>query len=357
MRPVRAHVEAGEGSAPRPSRRDADRDERERHEPRRARAELGEAMCEHEWPPHLSRDVHSSVPPAARSSALPRSPHEELLADLGPTDHGHRVLLDGRERERGAADHDAFGFASGCRGCRRPRRRAGTTGSLRASGRPGCPGGCAGPASASLRPGPPRGARSAAGVSARVTVVLVTGLLSFISTVWPAARTVTSCRITLAIFSLGAGSLGHAHEHVHAAVRQEEAALAHGLVELDRDAALALGDQHGHDAALAGQLREPACLRSAARPRRWSPGPRDLRRPRGSGCAPGRHRSLGPGHELHVLAGDRFGEDMLAAATTICSYWSSSGPGDLTDNAVDERSSPADRERGAHAESAGIADA
>src|SRR5262245_21210447 len=46
------------------------------------------------------------------------------------------------------------------------------------------------------------------GVSAMVTVVLVTGLLSFISTVWPAASTVTSCRITLAIFSFAPGDLG-----------------------------------------------------------------------------------------------------------------------------------------------------
>src|SRR5262249_45690438 len=40
-----------------------------------------------------------------------------------------------------------------------------------------------------------------AGVGDGVTVVFVTGLLSLSPTVWPAASTVTSCRITLAIFS------------------------------------------------------------------------------------------------------------------------------------------------------------
>src|SRR5215470_2101311 len=46
------------------------------------------------------------------------------------------------------------------------------------------------------------------GVRERVTVVFVIGLLSFISTVCPAARTVTSWRMTLAIFSFDPTAFG-----------------------------------------------------------------------------------------------------------------------------------------------------
>src|SRR5262249_11938265 len=140
---------------------------------------------------------------------------------------------------------------------------------------------------------------------------------------------------------------GHADEHVHAAVRKEKAAFPHGLVELDRDAPLALGDEHRHDASLAGKPGSQLAL--------------DQRLAREDGAADGTalgvlngpdrafgHRRLGPGHELHVLAGDRFAERHVDRCHDDRLVLTASSRGYLTDDAVDERAGQQAEDRGAH---------
>src|SRR4030095_3595952 len=60
------------------------------------------------------------------------------------------------------------------------------------------------------------------------------------------------------------------------------------------------------------------------------------------------HRQLGPGHELHMLGGDHFGERHVDGRHDDLLVLAASSRGYLTDDAADERPGQHPEQRGAH---------